>query len=111
MISNKRNRKSSRNKNGDFLKTEYIILFLFIVTFSLGLVSVKVKQIKVGYSISENSKLEKTLIQKKQNLRAEYMHLRSPERMEYIAENMGFKFPTQNDVIFVETSTVVGNRK
>ena len=111
MKSNKRYGKSVRNGNSELLKTEYIILFLIIVFFSLGFVRVKVEQIKVGYEISENSKLEKELLQKKQNLKAEYMQLKSPERMEYLAENLGFKFPTQDDVIFVETATVVGNIK
>lgn len=111
MKRNKRNTKTVANTRMDMLKTEYLVLLIIIILFSLSLVSVKVEQIRLGYEISENSKLEKVLIQKKQNLRAEYMQLRSPERMEYLAENMGFKFPTQDDVIFVETSTVVGNRK
>lgn len=111
MKRNKRNTKTAGNTRMDMLRTEYLVLLLITILFSLSLVSVKVEQIRLGYEISENSKLEKVLIQKKQNLRAEYMQLRSPERMEYLAENMGFKFPTQDDVIFVETSTVVGNRK
>lgn len=111
MKKNKRNTKIVANMRMDMLRTEYIVLLLITILFSLSLVSVKVEQIRIGYEISENSKLEKALIQKKQNLRAEYMQLRSTERMEYLAENMGFKFPTQDDVIFVETSTFVGNRK
>lgn len=111
MTKNKRNNKATRKSSTEMLKTEYIILFVIIVLFSLGFVRMKVEQIKIGYEISENSRIEKELIKTKQNLKAEYMQLRSPERMEYLAENLGFKFPTQDDVIFVESSTVVGNRK
>lgn len=111
MKRNKRNMNNAETRTGNMLNAEYIILFLVIVFFCLGFVRVKVEQIKVGYEISENSKLEKELLQTRQNLKAEYMQLRSPERMEYLAENLGFKFPTQNDVIFVETATVVGNIK
>lgn len=111
MTRNKKNNKSAKRNSREMLRSEYIILFMIIVLFSLGLVRLKVEQIKTGYEISENSRIEKELIKTKQNLKAEYMQLRSPERMEYLAENLGFKFPTQDDVIFVETSTVVGNRK
>jgi len=112
MRSNSNHRKQSKNKSNNIvIRTEYIILFLIVVFFSLGFVRLKAEQLRVGYEISSNSKLEQQLLQKKQNLKAEYMQLKSPERLEYLANNLGFKFPTQDDVIFVEKATVVGNRK
>jgi hypothetical protein len=39
------------------------------------------------------------------------MKLKSPERVESIAEELGFRFPTQEDLIYIEEKTVIGERK
>jgi len=41
-------------------------------------------------------------------LQAECMELKSPARIEGIARESGFRFPTQDDVIFVKEKTVIG---
>ena len=87
-----------------------VILVIFLVL-SISYVKIKVDQIRVGYGISNNNKIEKSLIQDRQMLRAELMKLKSPERLEIIADRLGFKFPTQDDVFHIEKATIVGNRK
>ncbi len=39
------------------------------------------------------------------------MKLKSPKRVEKIARELGFKFPTQDDVIYIEQPTVVGENR
>ena len=85
-----------------------VVIFLVL---SISYVKIKVDQIKIGYDISNNNKKEKSLIQDRQILRAELMKLKSPERLEIIADRLGFKFPTQNDIFHIEKATIVGNRK
>ena len=96
------------NKNTP-LKT--IIFLVIILIISILYVRVKVEHIKIGYEISRNNKLEKSLIQKRQDLRAKFMKLKSPERLELIADKLGFKYPTQNDIFYIEKATIVGKKK
>ncbi len=91
------------------LKT--IILLVIISVISILYVRIKVEHIKIGYEISRNNKLEKSLIQKRQDLRAKFMKLKSPERLELIADKLGFKYPTQNDIFYIEKATIVGKKK
>ncbi|MGI9533869.1 MAG: hypothetical protein ACR2NW_02865 [Thermodesulfobacteriota bacterium] len=92
-------------------RVKFIVLLVVFLMLSITYVKIKVDQIKIGYGISRNNKLEKTLIQDRQILRAELMKLKSPERLEIIADRLGFKFPTQNDIFHIEKATIVGNRK
>lgn len=91
------------------LKT--IILLVIILIISILYVRIKVEHIKIGYEISRNNKLEKSLIQKRQDLRAKFTKLKSPERLELIADKLGFKYPTQNDIFYIEKATIVGKKK
>lgn len=112
----RRNTNCRRTNDVSALKkiasVKLIVILLIALVCSLGYVRIKAEQIRLGYEISSNSLVERDLIRKRQNLQALYIQLKSPERLEYIARNRGFKFPTQNDVIFVEQpTTVVGNIK
>ena len=91
------------------LKT--IILLVIILIISILYVRIKLEHIKIGYEMSRNNKLEKSLIQKRQDLRAKFMKLKSPERLELIADKLGFKYPTQNDIFYIEKATIVGKKK
>jgi len=88
-----------------------IILLVVISVISILYVRIKVEHVKIGYEISRNNKLEKSLIQERQNLRAKFMKLKSPERLELIADKLGFKYPTQNDIFYIEKATIVGKKK
>lgn len=98
-------------KNSKVLSIKSMILIISILVLSLGYVRIKVEQIKIGYKISENNKVEKKLIQNRQELRAQLMELKSPIRLEKLALNLGFKFPTPDDIIFVDKTTIVGKSK
>jgi len=41
-------------------------------------------------------------------LQSDFMKLKSPEKLEKSAIELGFKFPTQEDIIFIEKNKVVG---
>ena len=88
-----------------------IVLLVIISVISILYVRIKVEHVKIGYEISRNNKLEKSLIKERQDLRAQFMKLKSPERLELIADKLGFKYPTQNDIFYIEKATIVGQKK
>ena len=88
-----------------------IVLLVIILIVSIAYVRVKVEMVKIGYEISRNNKQEKALIQDREKLRADFMKQKSPERLELIADKLGFKFPTQNDIFYIEKATIVGKKK
>ena len=98
-------------KKSKGLSLKSLISICIILILSLGYVRIKVEQIKIGYKISENNKIEKKLIQNRQSLRAKLTELKAPIRLENLAVDLGFKFPTQDDIFFVEKTTIVGTRK
>lgn len=102
-------KKKGMKKNNFSLFTT-VVFVLFIVA-SLIYVRVKIEQVKVGYEISKNKKIEQELIQEKQLAQADLMKFKSIERLEPYAKNMGFKFPTQNDVVFIDKVAIVGKRR
>ncbi len=90
-----------------------IALLTIVLTlgFSMAFVKIKVDQIDTGYAISENTEREKSLVQERQKLRARLSNLQSPYKLEIIASNLGFRFPTQNDIFYMERATIISNRK
>ncbi len=78
---------------------------------SIIFVKIRVDQIDIGYDVSENNKKERALIQERQKLRAELSNLKSPRRLELIADKLGFRLPVQNDIFHIEKATIIGNRK
>jgi cell division protein FtsL len=91
--------------------TKFLMLSLFAVFFALIYITVKVEAVKIGYEISANKNKEEETSKRNLILRAEFMKLKSPERVESIAEELGFRFPTQEDLIYIEEKTVIGERK
>ena len=102
------NRKKTKKENSFSLFTTFIFILFLVI--SLSYVRLKIEQIKVGYEISKNKKTEQKLLQEKQLARANLMQFKSLDRLEPYAKNMGFKFPTQNDVVFIDKVAVVGKR-
>lgn len=88
-----------------------ILSFTVFLIFLLAYVSVKIEQVKIGYEISENKELEQQLMKERQVYTAKLMKLKSPDHLRASARELGFKFPTQDDVVFVEKTTVVGKRR
>jgi len=105
----RRKRKSKLEKL--IYSTRFIALVLAVIGLALGYVRIRFEDTKIGYEISINKKVEKGVLSEKRFLIADYMQLKSPKRVEKIARDLGFKFPTQEDVMFIEQPTVVGENR
>lgn len=99
-----------KNKKSSFSALTVVGFSIFLV-FLLAYVGVKIEQVKTGYEISENKKIEEGLMKDKQTYIAELMKLKSPDRLEVSAKRLGFKLPTHEDVVYVERATLVGKRR
>jgi cell division protein FtsL len=104
-----RKRKSRLEKV--IFSTRFIVIVLITIALSLGFVRIRFEEIVIGYKISVNKKIEEEILDEKSFLEAEYKKLRSPQRIEDLARNLGFKFPTQEDVIHIEKPTVIGEKR
>lgn len=89
----------------------FIFLVVLIIVLFLGYIRISLEGTKLGYEISANKKAEDEMIDEKSYLESRYMALRSPRRIEDLARELGFKYPTQDDVFFIEHATVVGEKR
>ncbi len=105
LASRKKKIKESRNS---FLSTGIIILILIAIGLSLIYVRIKVEEVSLGYEISRNKKTTEDLLKENRILQSEFMKLKAPEKLEEAASELGFKFPTQEDIIYIEKNKVVG---
>ncbi len=103
--------RRSSNLDKTFFSAGFLIPVVLVLCLALVYVRIKVETIKLGYDISTNKKQEEETLKKNLALQAEFMALKSPTRIEYLARGLGFKFPTQEDVIYIKENTVVGERK
>ena len=81
-----------------------LALALFYVRF-------KVEELRIGYEISRNNKQTNELLKEKRILQSEFMRAKSPDRLEKAAPQMGFKYPTTEDIIYVEQTTLADGKK
>ncbi len=104
-------RSKEREQSGkSVLSVGLIILILIAVGLSLVYVRIKVEELSLGYEISRNKKKTQDLLKENRTLQSDFMKLKSPERLERTAVELGFKFPTQQDIIYIEKNRVVGNK-
>jgi len=104
-------RTKQRARSGNsILSFGLIVLMLIAVGLSLVYVRIKVEEVSLGYEISRNKKKTEELLKENRILQSEFMKLKSPEKLEQAATALGFKFPTQEDVIYMEKNKVVGNK-
>jgi cell division protein FtsL len=103
--------KGKSNSNKDIFSLRLFFLCLLIICIALLYVRIKVETIKFGYEISANKKKEVELLKENHLLHAQCMELKSPARIEDIAREYGFRFPTQEDVIYIKEKTVIGERR
>ena len=102
-------RKSNFDKV--ILSTRFLVIVALTVSMALAYIHIKVRATKLGYEISVNKDRKDELFKENLFLEAEFMKLKSPERIEYLARELGFKFPTQEDVIYIKGRTIVGERR
>lgn len=102
-------RKKEKSQSGNFvLSTGMIVLIVLAIGLSLLYVRIKVEELSLGYEISRNKKNTEDLLKENRILQSEYMKLTSHEKLEESATELGFKFPTQEDIIYIEKNRVVG---
>ncbi len=102
-------RKSNLDKT--FFSVGFLIPVVLVFCLALVYVRIKVETIKLGYDISMNKRQEEEALKENLALQAEFMELKSPTRIEELAHGLGFKFPTQEDVIYIKDNTVIGERR
>jgi len=105
----KASRKKERKQFGSsILSTGMIVLILIAIGLSLVYIRIKVEELSLGYEISRNKKKTEDLLKENRTLQSDFMTLKSPEKLEKSATQLGFKFPTQKDIIYIEKNKVVG---
>lgn len=110
-MANPKVRSKERGESGkSVLSLGLMVLILIAVGLSLVYVRIKVEELSLGYEISRNKKTTEDLLRENRTLHSEFMELKSPEKLEQIATDLGFKFPTQVDIIYIERNKFVGNK-
>jgi hypothetical protein len=89
------------------ISTWHIILILVVVALSLFYVRFKVEGLRIGYDISRNNKAASELLREKRILQSELMMAKSPDKLEVVALELGFKYPTQEDTIYINDNKVL----
>ena len=106
------NTRRGKSKLEKFIfSTKFVIFVVFTIILLLGYLRISLEGTKLGYEITLNKKTEDEINDEKSFLEAEYMKLRSPQRIEDLARELGFKYPTQDDVFYIEHATVVGEKR
>ena len=108
MAIKKSRKKGIKESKDSILSTGIIVLILIVIGLSLIYVRIKVEEISLGYEISRNNKNTEDLLKENRILQSEFMKLKAPEKLEEAASDLGFKFPTQQDIIYIEKNKVVG---
>lgn len=87
-----------------------IILVILAVGLALGYLRIKAEGIRIGYEISWNKKETKELLKEYKLLKSEFMTAISADSLESTAFELGFKFPTQQDIVFVEQKQILSDK-
>jgi len=110
MTNTKVSSKEREQSGKSILSIGLIVLILVAVGLSLVYVRIKVEELSLGYEISRNKKKTQDLLKENRTLQSDFMKLKSPQKLEQMAIELGFKFPTQQDIIYIEKNKVVGNK-
>ena len=110
MTNTKVSSKEREQSGKSILSIGLIVLILIVVGLSLVYVRIKVEELSLGYEISRNKKKTQDLLKENRTLQSDFMKLKSPQKLEQMAVELGFKFPTQQDIIYIEKNKVVGNQ-
>ncbi|MBI4211694.1 MAG: cell division protein FtsL [Deltaproteobacteria bacterium] len=79
-------------------------LLLMMAVMALGFVWTRVCVIQFGYEVTKLHKGVQQLIREREKMVAEVANLKSPARLERIAqEHLGMRKPTGTEIIFVES--------
>jgi cell division protein FtsL len=96
-------------KRRSFLKNAAVYLAVFFA-FALGYVWTRVQVVETGYRLRQLEVTQEKLKEENRALMVEAATLRSPQRLEQIATQLGLKRPEERQVYFVEEEKVSGGR-
>ncbi len=91
------------------LKCNALIILVAFLS-ALCFIHIKVQHTRTGYEISTNRQLQKELINEGQILFYELSEIKSPQRLVPVAKQMGFRFATTKDIVFIEEVMVASGR-
>lgn len=87
-----------------------LLLVVLSVALALGYLRIKAEGIRLGYEISWNKKETKELLKENQMLKSEFMKAISADSLEGTAMELGFKFPTQQDIVYIEQKHILSDK-
>lgn len=93
------------------ISTGFIIIILIAIALALFYLRFKVEGLTIGYEISRNNKAANELLKQKRILQSEFMMAKSPDKLELKALELGFKYPTQEDIIYIEETAAVKGKQ
>jgi len=80
---------------------EILFGLVLLVCCSLAYLHLKIELIEVGYEIADNRTNKDRLIESNEILKAQFLNLKSPQRIEPLAASLGLKYPTQQDIVYI----------
>ena len=80
---------------------EALFTLVVLICFFLAYLHLKIELIEVGYEIADNRGQEKNLIEDNELLQANFLNLKSPQRIEPMALKMGLRYPLQKDLMYI----------
>lgn len=88
-----------------------LFALVFLLCFFLAYLHLKIELIEVGYEIADNRNSEKKLIEDKEILQATFLNLKSPQRIEPLAINLGLRYPTPYDIVYINGDEQITAKK
>ncbi|MBI3540830.1 MAG: cell division protein FtsL [Deltaproteobacteria bacterium] len=92
-------------KRRTLLRKSAAYLAVFFL-FSLGYVWARVKVIETGYRLRRLEEVQEKLKEENRSLAVEAATLRSPQRLERLAAQVGLKRPTEKQIYFLDQPTM-----
>ena len=90
---------------------EALFTLIFLLCFFLAYLHLKIELIEVGYEIADNRVREKDLIENNELLQANFLNLKSPQRIEPLALQMGLRYPLQQDLLYINKNVELKTAK
>ena len=109
--------KSAFNSNNSVKNSSLFLSILFFITGLIIFVAVMILKlhvqgeiIELGYKLNNVENKKKGLIQEKKKLDIEIQYLKSPDRIDELAEGFGMKIPNSERIIHLKRRSVMANR-
>jgi len=107
-------RQISKNKEiivSRISSKEVLFTLVFLLCFFLAYLHLKIELIEVGYEIADNRSNEKKYIEDNEILKANFLNLKSPQRIEPMAINLGLRYPSPQDIVYIRKNEQITAKK